>query len=49
MRSANFRSALFRLEIAISMGLKSGLYGGRYRAVQFFLARISPLSGFCEP
>ena len=38
MRSANFRSALFSLEITISMGLKSGLYGGRYRTVQFFLA-----------
>ena len=35
MRSANFRSALFSLEIAISMGLKSGLYGGRYRTGVF--------------
>ena len=46
MRSANFRSALFSLDIALSMGLKSGLRGGRYRIVQFFLARISATRAF---
>ena len=40
-----FSQRAFSLEITISMGLKSGLYGGRYRTVQFFLARISATLG----